>query len=64
MGSSRKNIKRELNCAVKNVIHAQEYINLALSTVEKPDNKQLIQNTLNHINNSVDTTKTSFYGFK
>ncbi|HAT4283097.1 TPA: hypothetical protein I9088_000966 [Clostridium perfringens] len=64
MGDSNKNIKRELNMAVKNAIHAQEYINLALNTVEKNENKQLIQNTLNNINKSVDMTKTSLYGFK
>lgn len=51
MGDSNKNIKRELNLAVKNALHANE-------------NKQLIQNTLNNINKSVDMTKTSFYGFK
>ena len=62
MGDSNKNIKRELNLAVKNALHAQEYINL--NTVEKNENKQLIQNTLNNINKSVDMTKTSFYGFK
>ncbi|WP_338854843.1 hypothetical protein [Clostridium perfringens] len=64
MGDSNKNIKRELNLAVKNALHAQEYINLALNTVEKNENKQLIQNTLNNINKSVDMTKTLFYGFK
>ena len=64
MRASNKNIKRELNLAVKNALHAQEYINLALNTVEKNENKQLIQNTLNNINKSVDMTKTSFYGFK
>lgn len=64
MGDSNKNIKRELNMAVKNAMHAQEYINLALNTVEKNENKQLIQNTLNNIKKSVDMTKTSFYGFK
>ena len=53
MGDSNKNIKRELNLAVKNALHAQEYINLALNTVEKNENKQLIQNTLNNINKSV-----------
>ena len=64
MGDSNKNIKRELNLEVKNALHAQEYINLALNTVEKNENKQLIQNTLNNINKSVDMTITSFYGFK
>ncbi|WP_300348811.1 hypothetical protein [Clostridium sp.] len=58
------NIKRELDLAMKNALHAQEYINLALNTVEKNDNRQLIQNTLNQINNSLELTKTSFYGYK
>ena len=33
MGDSNKNIKRELNLAVKNALHAQEYINLALNSL-------------------------------
>ncbi len=64
MGNSKVNIKRELDLAMKNALHAQEYINLALNTVEKNDNRQLIQNTLNQINNSLELTKTSFYGYK
>lgn len=64
MENSKVNIKRELDLAMKNALHAQEYINLALNTVEKNDNRQLIQNTLNQINNSLELTKTSFYGYK
>lgn len=64
MENSKVSIKRELDLAMKNALHAQEYINLALNTVEKNDNRQLIQNTLNQINNSLELTKTSFYGYK
>lgn len=64
MGNSKVNIKRQLNFAVKNALHAQEYMNFALNTVEKNENRQLIQNTLNQINNSLDSAKTSLYGFK
>ena len=43
MGDSNKNIKRELNMAVKNAMHAQEYINLALNTVEKMKTNNLFK---------------------
>lgn len=64
MGNSKRNVRRDLNFALKNALHAQEYIKFALNTVDKNDNRQLIQNTLNHINKSVDMTQTSLYGFK
>lgn len=64
MENLEENVERELIFAVKNALHAQEYINFALNTVDKTDNKQLIQNTLNHVNKSLDMTKTSLYGFK
>lgn len=64
MGNSEKNVKKELNFAVRNALHAQEYIKFALNTVENINNRQLIQDTLNHVNKSLDMTKTSLYGLK
>ena len=60
----RPNAKDELKCALNNVVHAQELLNYALDTVEKDDNKQLLQDTLSNVNKALNTTRTSAYGFK
>ena len=64
MGDNKNKLKNELNMAVKNVMHAKEYVDYAIDTVEKEENKQLLQNTLNNINKTLEVAKTSFYGFK
>ena len=60
----RPNAKDELKCALNNVVHAQELLNYALATVEKDDNKQLLQDTLSNVNKALNATRTSAYGFK
>lgn len=57
------NAKDELSEALSDMVHAQKLMNEALQTVEKEDNKQLIQNTLNSVNNALNATRTSAYGF-
>lgn len=57
------NAKDELNEALSDMVHAQKLMNEALKTVEKEENRQLIQNTLNSVNNALDATRTSAYGF-
>lgn len=58
------NPKIELNKAVANISQAQELLNSALNTVEKDDNKQLLQNTLNSVQKAFTSTQTSSYGCK
>lgn len=60
----KPNAKCELNQALSDAIHAQQLLNEALKSVEKNENKQLVQNTLSTVNNAVDITRTSAYGFK
>lgn len=62
MGHKTK-AKDELQSALTDMIHAQELMNEALKSVEKEDNRQLIQNTLSSVDKAVDTTRTSAYGF-
>lgn len=63
MGSQPK-AKDELKSALTSVNHAKELLNDALNTVEDANNRQLLQNTLSSVNDAVNATKTSSYGFK
>ncbi|MDO4535952.1 MAG: hypothetical protein Q4B63_09105 [Clostridium perfringens] len=55
--------KVEVSQALSDMIHAENLIKEALKTVEKKDNRQLIQNTLNSVSNALDATRTSTYSF-
>ena len=60
----RPNAKDELKKALSNINHAQELLNDAIDTVEKNENKQLLQNTLANVNKALNATRTSTYGYK
>lgn len=57
------NPQDEVAKALSDVIHAEDLVKKALKTTEQADNKQLIQNTLNSVNNALDATRTSSYSF-
>ena len=59
MGSKPK-AKDELKLALNSVNHAKDF----LITVEDNENRQILQNTLASVNDAVNATKTSSYGFK
>ena len=60
----RPDVKGELKLALTSVTHAQELLHDAIDTVEKDDNKQLLQNTLANVNKALNATRTSTYGYK
>lgn len=60
----RPDVKDELKLALNSVTHAQELLHDAIDTVEKDDNKQLLQNTLANVNKALNVTRTSTYGYK
>ncbi|GAA0757828.1 MULTISPECIES: hypothetical protein [Clostridium] len=60
----KTNAKDELKCALSDITHAQKLLHDAIKTVEKDDNKQLIQDTLANVNEALHATRTSTYGFK
>ena len=60
----RPNAKDELKLALNSITHAQELLNDAIDTVEKNENKQLLQNTLANVNKALNATRTSTYGYK
>lgn len=55
--------KDELQCALTDMLHAQELVQEALQSVEKEENRQLIQNTLSSVDKALDATRTTAYGF-
>lgn len=55
--------KDELQAALNDMLHAQELVNEALQTVEKEENRQLIQNTISSVDKALDATRTTAYGF-
>lgn len=62
--ASKMKAKDELKSALSSINHAKELLNDALNTVEDANNKQMLQNTLSSVNNAVNATQTSTYGFK
>jgi hypothetical protein len=60
----KPNAKNELKFALSDVTHAQKLLHDAIKSVEKDDNKQLIQDTLSNVNEALHATRTSTYGFK
>ncbi len=60
----RPDAKDELKEALSSINHAQELLNDAIDTVEKEENRQLLQNTLANVNKAINATRTSTYGYK
>ncbi|MCF0149611.1 MAG: hypothetical protein HUJ77_14600 [Clostridium sp.] len=60
----RPDAKDELREALTSINHAQEFLNDAINTVEKEENRQLLQNTLAKVNKAINATRTSTYGYK
>ena len=60
----RPNAKDELKLALNSITHAQELLNDAIDSVEKNENKQILQNTLSNVNKALNATRTSTYGYK
>lgn len=62
MGHKAK-AKDELQAALTDMIHAQELLQEALETVEKEENRQLLQNTSSCVDKALNATRTTAYGF-
>lgn len=60
----KPNAKIELKYALADVTNAQDLLSKAIKSVEKDDNKQLLQDTLANVKQAVVATKTSYLGFK
>ena len=61
---SGKNAKQTVQKVFSQLSDVKNSLNDALSSVEKPENKQQIQNTLNAVENAITTTSTTLSNYK
>lgn len=60
----QKNAKQHVQDVCNNLQTAQNCLNQAISTVEKPENRQKIQDTLNAVNSALQTANTTLNTYK
>ncbi|HZK85771.1 MAG TPA: EscE/YscE/SsaE family type III secretion system needle protein co-chaperone [Desulfosporosinus sp.] len=60
----KKNAKQHVQDVTNHLQSAQNCLNTALGSVEKPENKQEIQNTLNAVNGALQTANTTLTNYK
>lgn len=59
-----KNAKQQVQKVFSQLSEAKNSLNQALGSAEKPENKQQIQNTLNAVENAINTTSTALSNYK
>ena len=59
-----KNAKQHVQDVTSHLQDAKNCLNSALSTVEKPENKQQIQNTLNSVDSALQTANTTLSNYQ
>jgi len=59
-----KNAKQHVQDVTNHLQNAKNCLNTALSTVEKPENKQQIQNTLNAVDGALQNATTTLSNYK
>lgn len=59
-----KNAKQQVQKVFSQLSDAKNSLNEALTSAEKPENKQQIQNTLNAVENAINTTSTALSNYK
>jgi hypothetical protein len=59
-----KNARQHVQDVTTHLQDAQNCLNKALGTVEKPQNKQQIQNTLNAVNTALQTATTTLSNYQ
>ena len=55
----KKNARQHVQSALSDLENAQECLNKAVGSVEKPQNKQHIQNTLNAVNTALQQANST-----
>ena len=61
---NNKNAKQHVQDVTNHLQNAKNCLNNALSTVEKPENKQQIQNTLNAVDGALQNATTTLSNYK
>jgi hypothetical protein len=59
-----KNAKQHVQDVTNHLQTAKDCLNTALSSVEKPENKQKIQNTLNSVEGALQNATTTLSNYK
>lgn len=59
-----KNAKQHVEDVTNHLQKAKDCLNNALSSVEKPENKQQIQNTLNSVDGALQNANTTLSNYK
>lgn len=59
-----KNARQHVQDVYNQLTSARNSLNQALTSVEKPENRQQIQNTLNAVENAINTTNTTLINYK
>ncbi|TGE36096.1 hypothetical protein E4K67_21420 [Desulfosporosinus fructosivorans] len=59
-----KNAKQHVQDVTNHLQDAKNCLNNALTSVEKPENKQQIQNTLNAVDGAIQTANTTLSNYK
>jgi len=59
-----KNAKQHVQDVTNHLQNAKNCLNNALSSVEKPENKQQIQNTLNAVDGALQNATTTLSNYK
>lgn len=59
-----KTAKQQVQEVFSQLNNARDSLNQALNSAERPENKQQIQNTLNAVENAIDTTVTALSNYK
>lgn len=59
-----KNAKEHVKDVTKHLENAKNLLNNALSSAEKPENKQQIQDTLNAVDGALQTANTTLLSYK
>jgi hypothetical protein len=61
---NNKNAKQHVQDVTNHLQNAKNCLNNALSSVEKPENKQQIQNTLNAVDGALQNATTTLSNYK
>ena len=60
----KKNAKQHVQDVTNHLQNAKNCLNNALTSVEKPENKQQIQNTLNAVDGALQNASTTLSNYK
>jgi hypothetical protein len=61
---SQNNAKQNVQDAYDKLVTCMDYLNQAVNSVEKPENKQRITNTLNAVDNAIEAANHALANYQ